>query len=186
VFSIASLQRKWQYLTQQIGAGKQEMLLQCPTYFSKTLVTEVGPRHSYVVQHGLQRCLSCAQQQQQQQGLVPFHTTAPQGAQEQGSLHMHQQQQTTTQISQTQQQQQQLAQLQEQQQLHQQLISVEQQQQQAQADIRLHLGLLLKPSVPEFLALLGRADAADEFAAHAQHWAQTEGLKWTAARVTQS
>lgn len=175
VFSTTSLQRKWQYLTEQIGLGKSEVLLQCPTYFSKALVSEVGPRHSYVMQHGLQRYLDCGQQQLQVQ--MASEASLPQNVQAQGRLDMQQQQQ--------------LAQPQEQQQWHQQLVIIQQQQQlstalqqQAQADVRLHLGLLLEPSIPEFLALLGRADAADDFAAHAQHWAQTEGLKWTAARVT--
>jgi hypothetical protein len=125
------------------------------------------------MQHGLQRYLECAQQQsQQQQVQMPSQTSLVQAVQKQGSLEQQQQ------VSPTQKQQQQFAQAQGQQQV------LPAQHQQTQAHARLHLGLLLEPSIPEFLTLLGRPDAADDFAAHAQHWAQTEGLKWTAARVT--
>jgi hypothetical protein len=118
--SVSSLQRKWQYLTEEMGCGKQQVLQQCLTYFSKALVTEVGPRYSYVVLRRLQGA-AIGQQQQQQKGC--------------------------TQV--------------------------------------IHLGQLLDTSIPEFLASLGHADAAAaaDYAAHAQHWAQTEGLKWTAIRV---
>jgi hypothetical protein len=136
--SCSSLQRKWDFLTVHMGLGREQVLQQCPGYFSKALVSEVGPRYSYIALHGLQERVACqpapmAQQPQQQQ--------------------RRQQQQR---------------------------------QQQQEPQQQLHLGKLLDPSIPEFLAALGRAGAAAEFEAHAQRWAQTEGLKWTAARVISS
>lgn len=142
--SISALQRKWQYLTAQMGLGKQHVLHQCPTYFTKNLMTDIGPRHSFVIQRHLQACLACNQQQQGHQ-----QDTG------QGVI-------VTTQHSQHQ----------------------AQGQAREQPNDTIHLGMLLDPSIPEFLGMLDEADAAAEYAAHVQLWAQTEGLKWTAVRVT--
>jgi DNA primase len=144
--SLVSLQRKWQYLTEQMGLDKHAVLQYCPAYFSKALVAEVGPRHSYVMQQGLQACVACSEQQTQQE--------------QQGQQQQQQQEQGQPQQEQGQQQQQQQGQQQP-----------------------LHLGKLLDCSIPELLTLLGRTHAAAEYAAHAQLWAQTEGLKWTVVRV---
>lgn len=129
--STTSLQLKWQYLTEEMSLGKQHVLQQCPTYFSKALIGEVGPRHSFVLEHKLQAAVQCGSSGQQAQDCEAA---------------MQQQQQPPVQT--------------------------------------LHLGVLLDPSIPEFLTLLGKADAAAEFAAHGQLWQQTEGLKWAAIRVT--
>lgn len=131
--SSSSLQCKWEYLTQQMGLGKREVLTQCPAYFSKTLITEVGPRHSYVVQRGLQARIAA-------DGPVPLRDSAG---------------------------------------------VVQQQQRQLQPPTP-HLGRLLDPSIPEFLAALGQEgpDAAAVYQAHAEQWAATEGLRWTGVRVT--
>lgn len=164
--STSSLTRKWEFLTQQMGLGKQQVLQQCPSYFSKPLVCEIGPRYSFVVQQGLQGCFTCRQglghqqlrpeqqgQQQPQPGEQQPPLLPPPGSQAQGAATVQGQQPAPS--------------------------SQQRQQQQV------HLGLLLEPPLPEFLRMLGQAGAAaDEYEAHVQHWAQTEGLRWTAARVT--
>jgi hypothetical protein len=168
--STSSLQRKWQYLTECMAAGKQQVLQECPMYFSKALVTVIAPRFSYVLERGMEgRFSSQAQEQQEREQPVRSEQLLAWGAIEQlqgdGSQGQQQQERQPEQLK----------------------LPCGQTlgfgEQQAGFGQQLHLGKLLDPSIPEFLQVMGQTDAAD-YEAHVQRWVQTEGLKWTAARVT--
>jgi hypothetical protein len=169
--STSSLQRKWQYLTECMGAGKQQVLQECPTYFSKALVGEIAPRYSFVVERRMQGRFACTahcpgqqKQQQPEQLLARGEIKQPQ----RNELLQQQRQHPPGRPEQLQPS------------CGQGYRSGDQQQGCRQ---QLHLGKLLDPSIPEFLQVLGQADAA-EYEEYVQRWMQTEGLKWTAVRVT--
>lgn len=49
-FTIENLDRKWHFLTSKMEGGTRE-ILDFPHFFSKSLLREIGPRHSYVVSY---------------------------------------------------------------------------------------------------------------------------------------
>lgn len=49
-FTIENLERKWRFLTSKMDGGTSDVL-HFPHFFSKSLLREIGPRHSYVVAH---------------------------------------------------------------------------------------------------------------------------------------
>jgi hypothetical protein len=51
--SLPALQRKWQYLVEELGLTVDDTLRDCPRYFSKNLLLDVASRHAYATARGL-------------------------------------------------------------------------------------------------------------------------------------
>lgn len=177
--SLSALQRKHTYLTQRLGLGCADVLSQFPAYYSKSLMTDVGPRHAFVMVHALLHKVAmqsaaaraasmqdrCQRQEQGQQEQCIQSISAPIMAAQQCNAPWQMQEAASGQ--------------------RQPMFAEYQQtrQQGKQLDAIIHLGMLLEPSLPEFLALLGMPDAHEEYAEFAQHWRETDGLQWTAVRA---
>jgi hypothetical protein len=60
--ALPNLQRKWSYLQQEAGGGRDEVLACGCGYFSQSLMLSIGPRSSLVRRHGLGAAFCSAQQ----------------------------------------------------------------------------------------------------------------------------